>query len=1029
MRENYCVAFLLGVPRSGTTLLSVLLDQHPSIHSPPEPWLLLGLDALGQVPCEHFADPPLVADAIDEFLGGGRANFLKEAALPIYQQALRQSGKSVFIDKTPRYYHVLDLVKSFIPDSKIILLLRNPLDVAASFKTSWAVDLPDLIAERSDSPFLFDYILGFNQLLEFSESNPVLKVYYENLVTNPNRQMQRIFEYLGLAQQPISAKLNLEAAAYIDTSAGDKKISNTRRVHAKSIDTYNSVFSARELSILGGALGEECFGRLGYRKQYASACQEIETTPSREVCGELLLMAKQYATQRRAQCAFPQSQGRLEADNNILNQQLEAAREQQVNLNQQFEAVNAAQADLSQKLQSVNAEKENLSDRLIEIQNMGFRDRVRSDLRYGKKRLRQVVDFVLWRIVNGPDKGAPPRITLVTPVLNGGELIEATLRSVLSQDYSDLEYIVVDGGSTDDTLQTIEHVCDDAALPNKITKLISEPDEGMYDAIAKGFSKATGDVLGYLNADDLLEAGALASIGGYFSANPKINVIYHEDAVLVDGWKYPNVRQPRGISTTDLLNKHILYQDGVFFRRSAYEAVGGLRRDLKLAGDYDLWLRLSLRNRFVRRPGHVSCFRMRPGQLSTDMESYYREMDRARLDFLATRSQAQKFLFRISSTFRPLRKLLRAGRLNRNRLFFPMDFGNLPPPQVSLSGPEFGNARSPIDGKPAERLLFSAPDTRFGEDQMHHIYLDTRHEVAITYPPIDPEKLNALYRKHYSSPPAEIKHPNGASPYRLYNRRRIWEKALLRLPVATLARVFSNGWADNTLAELKLTLKSSRVDMTRCLRFLDVGCFEGNLLDQIGEHTPWQAQGLEPNENAVEIARGKGHKVWQGHAEDAIDIFPESVGFDVIFMGQNIEHLDSPLLVLRKLRLLLAPGGVLVVSTPNLGSREIDWFGPTWAHWHPPYHRYIFSRKGLIALAQHAGLKPICFRSFSHCYWTAMSITQNFLGLGGSVSHAVSIDRGICVRAQRIHFWKQLLWNRVGKGDFCFLSMSDGAYE
>jgi SAM-dependent methyltransferase len=208
---------------------------------------------------------------------------------------------------------------------------------------------------------------------------------------------------------------------------------------------------------------------------------------------------------------------------------------------------------------------------------------------------------------------------------------------------------------------------------------------------------------------------------------------------------------------------------------------------------------------------------------------------------------------------------------------------------------------------------------------------------------------------------------------------------------------------------------------------LDAGCFEGHLLDDIAAQKPWQAYGLEPNAQAVEIARSKGHCVWHGRAEGAVEIIPAPYMFDVIFMGQSIEHVDDPVQVLCRLRLLLAPGGVLVVSTPNLDSRQIDWFGPTWAHWHAPYHRYIFSRKGLFALARKTGLQPVCFKTFSHCYWTAMSIMQNFLGLGGSVSHAVNFDRLLCMQAQRVNFWQQLFWNRVGKGDYCFLAMRDGA--
>jgi hypothetical protein len=127
------------------------------------------------------------------------------------------------------------------------------------------------------------------------------------------------------------------------------------------------------------------------------------------------------------------------------------------------------------------------------------------------------------------------------------------------------------------------------------------------------------------------------------------------------------------------------------------------------------------------------------------------------------------------------------------------------------------------------------------------------------------------------------------------------------------------------------------------------------------------------------------------------------------------------------LRRLLSPGGVILLSTPNLDSREIDWFGPTWAHWHPPYHRYIFSKKGLHALARRANLQSLCFQTFSNPYWTAMSLVQNSLGLDGSVSHAVSFEPAIVKRAQRIDFWKKIIWNRLGQGDYCLFAMRDGA--
>ena len=620
-----------------------------------------------------------------------------------------------------------------------------------------------------------------------------------------------------------------------------------------------------------------------------------------------------------------------------------------------------------------------------------------------------------------------PRISVVTPVFNGSEYIAATLESVLNQEYPALEYIIVDGGSTDGTLDILRSYQSRNDFPQNISLVISEPDQGMYDAIAKGFERATGEIYCYLNADDLFERGGLQRVGEYFAQHPGTEVIYHEDLVLVDGWKYPNVKQPKGVNTADLLNAHILFQDGVFWRRTAYEAIGGVRRDLALAGDFDFWLRLSTRFRFVKRSGHVSCFRMHPGQLSSSMDRYHREMNRSMADFLENESLAKRALWVVQrSFFRLYRKY--SSKLRQERLFFPIDFGNLPPPAATTPHGAEEVPRSPIDGKPAERLLFTTPDTRFGERGLNYIYLDERHGIAITHPPMAVEELDALYLKHYSSPPAELTLPGATSPYRLFNRQRLWEKALFILPVGVLARLlFPFAWSDNTLRELSKVLKESRIDTSKALRFLDAGCFEGHLLDEIRDNTCWESFGLEPNSNAVAIANGKGHRVWCGRAENADVLIPEGQKFDVVYMGQSIEHVDDPVTTLAHLRRLLVPGGVLIVSTPNLDSREIDWFGPTWAHWHPPYHRYIFSKKGLHALAHQVGLLPFVFRSFSNTYWTAMSLAQNWMGLGGSASHAVEFDPAITKRARRISFWKEVLWNRMGKGDYCLFAMKETA--
>ena len=227
------------------------------------------------------------------------------------------------------------------------------------------------------------------------------------------------------------------------------------------------------------------------------------------------------------------------------------------------------------------------------------------------------------RTVAVPQKSLP-KITVVTPNRNGGATLRQTLDSVLQQDYLNLEYILVDGGSTDDSHAILKEYRD------RLTHILVGTDRTMYDGIAKGFDKAAGKVLAWLNSDDMYEPGILRRVGEVFARHPTWDVIYFDGTVWKQGWRVPN-RPQRYIGLPELLAGHMLYQESVFFRRRAYEAVGGLAREgFHLAGDYDLWLRLAARFRFHFIAEHAGCFRLRSGQLSADWPAYHAEMVRAR---------------------------------------------------------------------------------------------------------------------------------------------------------------------------------------------------------------------------------------------------------------------------------------------------------------------------------------------------------------------------------------------------------------
>lgn len=281
-----------------------------------------------------------------------------------------------------------------------------------------------------------------------------------------------------------------------------------------------------------------------------------------------------------------------------------------------------------------------------------------------------------------------PRITVVTPNLNGAAFLEQTILSVSGQDYPNLEYIVVDGGSTDASLDILNR------HSHRISHLIQGPDRNLYDAVARGFDAATGDILAWLNSDDLYEPGALHRAAEAFRSHPERQVIYFNSSILKDGWRLQN-RPQRPAGYQELMSGHILYQESVFFTRAAYQSVGGLDRiHFRLAGDYDLWLRLAARHPFHFIPATAACFRIRPGQLSGNPAQYQREMEIARL--FAVQREVQHAPVQTTPAATP----------PSSPFTFPLHNEHLPWPV--LDTPEVTvSARCPQCRQPPPRLLFT----------------------------------------------------------------------------------------------------------------------------------------------------------------------------------------------------------------------------------------------------------------------------------------------------------------------------------
>ena len=187
-------------------------------------------------------------------------------------------------------------------------------------------------------------------------------------------------------------------------------------------------------------------------------------------------------------------------------------------------------------------------------------------------------------------------VSIITPSYNQARYLEATIQSVLAQDYARIEYIVVDGGSTDGSVELIKN------YQSRLAYWVSEKDNGQADAINKGLARASGEIVAWLNSDDYYLPNAVSAAVKIFDENPDVAMLYGDMLAVDEHGQTINLLKYRQLSLEDLLCFQIIGQPAVFFRRQVYEKTNGLDPTFHYLLDHHLWIRIAQHGKILHVP-------------------------------------------------------------------------------------------------------------------------------------------------------------------------------------------------------------------------------------------------------------------------------------------------------------------------------------------------------------------------------------------------------------------------------------------
>jgi len=224
-----------------------------------------------------------------------------------------------------------------------------------------------------------------------------------------------------------------------------------------------------------------------------------------------------------------------------------------------------------------------------------------------------------------------PLVSIVTPSYNQAQFLEETILSVLNQDYPNLEYIIIDGGSSDGSVDIIRK------YEKRLAYWVSEPDRGQSHAMNKGIACATGDILFWLNADDLCLPGAFSSVAEAFSKQPLPRIVIGQAYIIDHEGKLRGQLKSQFTSWADLATRKCkIRQVAAFFDRKLFDELGGLDESLDYAMDTDLLLRFTHLYPPLIINEYLGAFKLhQANKFETDLVAGYQELDKIELKYLA----------------------------------------------------------------------------------------------------------------------------------------------------------------------------------------------------------------------------------------------------------------------------------------------------------------------------------------------------------------------------------------------------------